>query len=130
MAATNEPDHELYAFSTDFFTFTSTKSCKLTRGRLSSGIRGVNQVNKKIRKRHFSRLFLFLTDRPTDPFFQAKMAGNENIIDDRLRPLKVGFHTADRAFCAVAKFDFHRIFLSRNALYTHRENTNNGNLFS
>ena len=34
------------------------------------------------------------------------------------------------AFCAVATFDFHRIFLSRNAPYTHRENTNNGNLFS
>ena len=44
------------------------------------GIREVNQVNKKIRKKHFSRLFLL----PTDPIFQAKMTGNENIIDDCL----------------------------------------------
>ena len=76
-AATNEPDHELYAFSTDFFTFTSTihkrmtKSCKLARRRLSSGIRGVNRVNKKIRKKHFSCLFLLPTDRPTQ-FFKLK----------------------------------------------------------
>ena len=55
--------NELYAFSTDFFTFTSTKSCKLARWRLSSGIWGVNRVNKKIRKKHFSRLFLLPTDR-------------------------------------------------------------------
>ena len=34
MAETNEPDHELYAFSTDFFTFIRTKSCELARGRL------------------------------------------------------------------------------------------------
>ena len=87
MAATNEPDHELYAFSTDFFTFTSTNSCELARGRLSLGIWGVNQVNKKIRKKHFFDTFppIFTTDRPTDPIFQAKTTGNENIIDDRLR---------------------------------------------
>ena len=60
MTSTNE----LYAFSTDFFTFTSTKSCELARGRLSSRIWGVNRVNKKIRKKHFSRLFLLPTNRP------------------------------------------------------------------
>ena len=42
MAVANEHDYELYAFSTNCFTFTSTKSCKLARGRLLSGIRGVN----------------------------------------------------------------------------------------
>ena len=61
MAATNE----LFAFSTDFFTFASTKSCELARGRLSSTKRGVNRVNKKIRKKHFSPPII-TTDRPTD----------------------------------------------------------------
>ena len=70
MAAADEHDHEHYAFSMDFFTFISTKSCELARGRLlsGSGIQGVNRVNKKIRKKHFFDTFppIFATDRLTD----------------------------------------------------------------
>ena len=58
-----------------------TRSQALTLG----DTRGFNQVNEKIRKKHFFDTFppIFTTDRPTDPIFQAKMTGNENIIDDR-----------------------------------------------
>ena len=53
---------------------------------LTLGDTGRYLVNKKVRKNHFFDIFppIFTTDRPTDPIFQAKMTGNENIIDDRL----------------------------------------------
>ena len=55
-------------------------------GAYSRGYKALIELNKKIRKKHFFNTIrpIFTTNRPTDPIFQAKMTGNENIIDDRL----------------------------------------------
>ena len=78
MAATNE----LYAFSTDFFTFTSTQShANSLTGAYPRGYGASIELIKNKEKAFFPPIFT--TDRPTDPIIQAKMTGNKNIIDDR-----------------------------------------------
>ena len=42
----------------------------------------------------------------------------------------LGFHTADRAFCAIAKFDFHRIFfVTKRTVYAQRKHKQWKSLF-
>ena len=73
MASTNKPGHEPFMLSQRIFLLYKHKVMReLARRRLSLGKRGVNRVNKKIRKKHFSRLFLLPTDRLTQ-FFKLKL---------------------------------------------------------
>ena len=50
----DEHDHEHYAFSMDFFTFNKHKVMQTHSRALTLGDTGhINQVNKKLRKKHF-----------------------------------------------------------------------------